>query len=78
MDEITQTAFRELWQLWQNNQGIGSDPEEWDSVIEQSAEIWKASAEAKDPQFITDFTVAVLESLDRIALANSGKNNVHP
>lgn len=67
MDKVTQTAFRELWRLWQNNQGIGSDPEEWDRVIEQSAGIWKASAGAEDPQFITDFTVAVLESLDRIA-----------
>lgn len=66
MDQITQAAFRDLWQLWKDNQGIGDDRHAWDHLTAAAREITEQAAAAEDPEFIVAFAIDVLDSLDRI------------
>lgn len=65
-EQLTQEAFRNLWQIWQDNQGIGDDNNAWDCLMDAVRETVVQSSEAADPEFITDFAEAVLNSLDRM------------
>lgn len=68
MDKITFTAFNQLWTLYKEHQSIRPESAaEWDSVVDKAREIVECSGAADDPEFISDFAVAVLSSLDRIS-----------
>ena len=66
-DEITQAAFKRLWALWKNNQDVGDNADTWDEIVKTAAEICEQAQAAADPEFIRQFSFAVLDSLDRIA-----------
>lgn len=70
MDTVTQTAFRDLWHLWQDNLTMGDDPERINAVVREAGEIVARAEAAADPAFVIDFGIAVIDSLARL---NIGK-----
>ena len=66
MDDVTQSAFKELWSLWVNSQEIGDSTAAWNRTLKAAEEICEKSNGAVDPKFIKAFACDVLESLDRI------------
>ena len=72
MDKQTFTAFNQLWTLYKDHQNIRpDDAAAWDGLVDAASKIVTDSSGTDDPEFISDFAISVLESLDRL----SAKNN---
>ena len=65
-DHITFASVNKLWTLWKDHRAIGQDPERWERLTAAVQEIWAAADGAEDPDFIRDFSVDVLASLNRL------------
>lgn len=69
IDEYTVSAFRQLWNLYREHRNIRPEAAaEWDAITEQTRNILWNNDSADDPEFIRDFALAVLESLDRLSI----------
>lgn len=63
---VTKTALNKLFRLWQDNLNIGNDADRWRAVVFEAGWIVSQAEAAADPDFIKDFSFAVIDSLMRI------------
>ena len=66
MDEPTRKAFTVLWTLWKQYQGIEGTEEQWNNLLEAAEAVYNTADNAVDPDFIRDFFLAVVSSVQRI------------
>jgi len=71
MDEQTQKAFSRLWTLWKSNQDIDGTEETWNNFLAEVEAVYNAADTAKDPEFIREFCLSVVNSVQRIYKQNN-------
>lgn len=69
-DKVTQAAFNKIWRIRQAHLDIQRDPNEWSEVLNAVAEIFSQTDGSLDPEFITDFGIDAIKSLERISRLN--------
>lgn len=70
MDEPTRAAFAILWSLWKQYQDIEGTEEEWQNFLDAVEAVYDAADNAKDPDFIREFSLAIVNSVQRIYKKN--------
>lgn len=75
MDKATFTAFNRLWNMYKTSTENPNydDPEFWDKLVSDAERIVSDADGADDPEFVNDFAMAVLSSIDRIAKRKGGE-----